>query len=296
MYRNKLTKTYITSYLRNFYKTHNTIPKSTDTTHPFSKKSVQNMFGSWNNALEEANIPKRMNPSQNVICKHCNTPFKKQLKDIKRTQNNFCSRDCASYYNSRNKILSDKSKQQIRKKLQKYKNCIICNVLIIGKQRKTCSEKCHKEILSINGKLGGKKGGIISSNVQSRRSKGEIMFANLCIDHFGKDNILCNALYFKDKNNNMWDADIVIKDLKIAILYNGIWHYKQVKKNHNLHQVQTRDKLKQQIILDNNYTFYIIKDIGKFNKLFVQEQFYLFLHKQLFKNILTQIIETAYNN
>ena len=33
---------------------------------------------------------------------------------------------------------------------------------------------------------------------------------------------------------NGWDADVILPDLKIAIMWNGIWHYKQVRKNHNV--------------------------------------------------------------
>lgn len=61
------------------------IPKSTDETHPFCRKSVQNIFGSWSSALDECNIPKIMNSSQLVACKECNTKFIKQFNNIKRT-------------------------------------------------------------------------------------------------------------------------------------------------------------------------------------------------------------------
>lgn len=42
-----------------------------------------------------------------------------------------------------------------------------------------------------------------------------------------------------------WDADIGIPDIKVAILWNGPWHYKEMNfSNHSLSQVQNRDKIK----------------------------------------------------
>jgi hypothetical protein len=157
-----------------------------------------------------------------------------------------------------------------------------------------CSEQCRKKwyttshfktsMIDI-----GKKGGLVSAAKQVRRSQAEIHFANLCIEHFGGDNILCNVPFFKDKNGNYWDADIIIKNINVAVLYNGIWHYKQVRKNHNLAQVQARDKIKESVIKNNGYTYHIVKDMGKFNKQFVDGQFWLFIHKQKFKECLQDI-------
>ena len=74
------------------------------------------------------------------------------------------------------------------------------------------------------------------------------------------------------------------------MLYDGIFHHIQVKKDHKLKQIQSRDKLKRKIIIDNGYTYYTIIDKGKFNKKFVQEQFDLFIHKLNFKNVLNLIL------
>lgn len=44
---------------------------------------------------------------------------------------------------------------------------------------------------------------------------------------------------------NGWDADILLNDYKIAILWNGPWHYKEMNiGNHSLKQVVSRDILK----------------------------------------------------
>lgn len=111
----------------------------------------------------------------------------------------------------------------------------------------------------------------------------------MCIDYFGKENIICNQLFFKDNNGNLWDADIIITNLKIAVLYNGIFHYKKVYKDQKLERMIAKDKLKQKIIINNGYTYYVIKDLKSYNKNFVIEQFNLFIHKLSYNLVLHQL-------
>jgi len=186
------------------------------------------------------------------------------------------------------------------KKHIQNKICIFCKNSFVPKRskQKLCNIECSKSFLSSDEmiekrKSFGRKGGIISASVQLRRSKAEILFADMCIKHFGEDDVLCNELFFKDKNDKYWDADIIIKSIKIAILYNGIWHYKKVNKNHNIDAVQSRDKLKQKIILNNDYSYYIIKDMGSFKQSFVEHQFYLFLHQLKYKNVLNNLFDKS---
>jgi hypothetical protein len=82
---------------------------------------------------------------------------------------------------------------------------------------------------------------------------------------------------FIDKNNNKWDMDIVIPKYKIAIAYNGIYHYQQIGTKHKLKQVQSRDNIKKQIVFNNGYIFYEIKDLGKYNIYFVYKEFHKFI-------------------
>lgn len=44
-------------------------------------------------------------------------------------------------------------------------------------------------------------------------------------------------------------------------------------------QVQIRDKLKEEIIFQNNYLQYTIKDMGRFNKNFVYKEFHIFIFR-----------------
>jgi hypothetical protein len=59
----------------------------------------------------------------------------------------------------------------------------------------------------------------------------------------------------------------------------GKWHYEKIKEKHSLIQVQNRDRIKIKEIEKANYKPYIVKDMGKENKKFVEEQFGLFLSK-----------------
>lgn len=108
--------------------------------------------------------------------------------------------------------------------------------------------------------------GRISVVSQNKRSKNEIYFAELCQKQFA--NVLCNSPIF-----NGWDADVILPGYKIAILWNGKWHYERLSVKHSLCQVQTRDKIKLDEIAKSGYDAYIVKDDGKFDKRFVEEEF-----------------------
>jgi hypothetical protein len=155
------------------------------------------------------------------------------------------------------------------------KSCISCCADFKPKRRnqKVCDANCRKLLekqKAANGhfKRLGHIGGVASAAVQVRRSQNEIAFADMCIEKLPMENILCNEPIFDG-----WDADIVLNDMKIAILWNGIWHYKQVRSGHNLEEVQRRDKLKNKIIKRMGYTPYIIKDMGGFSQQLVKKEF-----------------------
>jgi hypothetical protein len=237
----------------------------------------------------------RKREHKKLICQNENCNIEFIENNIKQK---YCSLKCANDF-KKGKSITIINRRQFIPKLPKY--CLNCNKLYnndkkSSRNKKACSKECAN-ILNItspkqreNRKLNGKKGGIISASVQVRRSKAEILFADLCINYFGKDDILTNELYFKDRNGNFWDADIIIKSIKTAVLYNGIWHYKQVRKNQNLNQIQSRDKIKQNIINENGFEYYIVKDLKSFNEDFVKEEFNLFIHQLKFKKCLQNIL------
>lgn len=188
---------------------------------------------------------------------------------------NYCSNSCSK---SRNHSL--KTKQKIKEALQNSGNpdiiinCLFCNILMILKYskryKKFCSVSCaskHKVYLDNNF---GKKLGLASAKKRVLRSKNEIYFYELCKNYF--KNVTHNENIF-----NGWDADVIIHDLKIAILWNGRWHYEKITNTHSLLQVQNRDIIKNKEIRKYGYTPYIIKDMGRYNKNFVVQEFNNFL-------------------
>ena len=126
------------------------------------------------------------------------------------------------------------------------------------KFQKTCSPECYKALASKHGRTSAKS--------QSRRSKNEVLFANLCLKRFA--DVKCNDPQFKG-----WDADIILPIEKLAILWNGKWHYEKITEKHSLSQVQNRDRLKIKAIVECGFTPYVIKDIGKVDQHFVEEKF-----------------------
>lgn len=128
----------------------------------------------------------------------------------------------------------------------------------------SCSNSCSTTYKNNNGM--GRLGGLSSASKQKRRSKNEIYLSELCEQTF-------KTIRTNEKMFNGWDADIVIEDYKVAILWNGPWHYKKITKKHSLEQVQQRDKIKIEQIKKCGYIPYIVKDDGKFNNEFVKQEF-----------------------
>lgn len=159
-------------------------------------------------------------------------------------------------------------------------------------EQRFCSRKCANLFLNKDKDvnfLRSQKGGNNSMLTLNRRSKAEIYFSELCIEYFTKPAVTCNEQFFIDKNGGKWDADIILHHLKIAILYNGIFHYKKVYKDQKLERMIAKDRLKEKIIVDNGYTYYTVKDLGRFNKNFAENEFNLFIHKLHFKKVISNI-------
>lgn len=241
-----------------------------------------------NNAIKSnknRKITKALVNEYTCICKKCGKEYtvkctEKQYKTGKFSH--FCSRSCA---NSR--IHSNLTKYKISQTLlnnydikdsmtydlnyvlstninykQVIQFCQLCNKPYIG-NGKYC-ETCRKLRLS----EGGKHSAAVQSNI--RRSKNEILFYDYCKNYF-------NTVTHNESIFNGWDADILIHDIKIAILWNGPWHYKKITQAHSVKQVQNRDNIKLNEIRNAGWTPYIIKDMGKFNSDFVEKQFNIFL-------------------
>lgn len=134
--------------------------------------------------------------------------------------------------------------------------------------RECADNNCRTDEYKARAFFNGQKGGKVSATSQCKRSKNEIYFSELCAKDF---DITTNEPYFDG-----WDADVIIHSEKTAILWNGIWHYKQIIKSQSLQQVQTRDRIKTAIIEKYGYIPYVIKDMGKYKKAFVEQEYEIF--------------------
>ena len=206
------------------------------------------------------------------ICEICNKEF------IAKKGTRFCSSKCS---HSRKQTEETKNKIKNSVKLHYVNSCKVTQLKFCGecnKQLKNCNKtgycrKCwHKhKIWSKAEKERQSMAGRYAASCVKRRSKNEIAFCELCEKHFS--NVKHNEPIF-----NGWDADIIIEDLKIAILWNGKWHYEKLFDKHSLEQVQNRDKIKLSEIEKAGYIPYIIKDLGGENADKVNDEFEKFIN------------------
>lgn len=218
----------------------------------------------------------------NKVNKFCNNSCATSFNNIKRVEHGFtlknkfkilkcldCKSDLSVGVNSTNEVRCKKC--YYNKFLFSICNskfvCIRCSKSGTGyKYRKYCDE-CLCNVRSENARKGCLK------QKEIRRSKNEINFSELCLDYFGEDDILLNFPLFDG-----WDADIIIKSLKLAILWNGKWHYEKITKSHSLKQVQNRDVIKIKKIVECGFVPYIIKDMGRESQSFVEKEFINFIN------------------
>ena len=200
-------------------------------------------------------------------CKHCDNYVEYKHYFEKEV---YCSKSCAN-----KREHSEETKQKIKDSvnfniIKTKKNCLNCekDITYTRKKQRFCSLKCSSIFIcnTDSGKEHIKKIVEKSVNTQVRRSKNEILFYDKCYEYF-------NSV---DNNKNIfngWDADVIIHDFKIAVLWNGKWHYEKIREGHSLLQVQNRDRIKVKEIEKFGYIPYIIKDMGRFSKDKVEEEF-----------------------
>jgi len=152
--------------------------------------------------------------------------------------------------------------------------CVVCSKKFEG-CRLTCSPQCRKVLLVRD----GTKGGIKSASKRVLRSSQEIKLFELLNSKY---KCLHNVQMFDG-----FDADIIIPDLKLAIMWNGIWHYEKVTKQHSLLQVQKRDEIRISKIIKHGYNYITVKDHN--NKMTPQKAFIL-LEDCILKNNYNLVI------
>lgn len=125
------------------------------------------------------------------------------------------------------------------------------------KERQYCSPYCQKLDNQKKNPGMASKGGIISAKNRCIRSKDEIKLYELCVKNFNYEITHNEEVIHKFK----YDADIIIRDLKIAILWNGIWHYKELGfTNYSLEEIKKRDNKKIEFFYENGWDVFIFED------------------------------------
>ena len=202
------------------------------------------------------------------FCLYCN--LKLSYDDAKTKK--FCNKSCSAKHSNlhrlprteesrkktslalKGKLSKNKGKTLTPREIRECKTCKTQFVIERWKIKKFCNSKCAANF----------------PRKQYKRSKNEMFFAELCKKHF--NNVLENVKMF-----NGWDADVILPDLKVAVLWNGVWHYKQIGRISSLKQTQNRDKMKIKAIREYGFLQYVVKDLGSFDEKFVKEEFDKFL-------------------
>ena len=247
--------------------------------------------------IEVNNSSYRNSKSKHFFCnsscaaKYNNTKRGSRSYETKKKISESLRRYYYDSFDSRNKeTKKGEPKNKTRKKYYSSSRflkrvCRICGKTYTlqnsGSTRTFCSKDCLGEYrqnvrkyLSDDAIKKLSSAGRHSMSIQSenRRSKNEKYFCELCEKHF-KD-VKHNEPIF-----NGWDADVIIEDAKIGVLWNGKWHYEKITEKHSLLQTQNRDKIKLKEIKNCGYTPYVIKDMGKYNPSFVEQEFRKFLKR-----------------
>ena len=135
--------------------------------------------------------------------------------------------------------------------------------------------------------------GIKAASTRNKRSKNEIYFGELLKQGFPNLDIKFNEPILSGNGSQKWDADVIIREFKLAVCWNGLWHYQQIGKKHSLVQVQSRDKIKAKVIKNLGFKQYIVIDLEKYNPKFVEEEFAAFIGWLKLKGILLDVGECS---
>jgi hypothetical protein len=204
-------------------------------------------------------------------CATCNS----ELPYSKRN-NKFCNSSCSAISSNKFRNLESRNTQSITL-LNTYRNmdaigkftpvyrcvCHQCRTTFFSPSitKKYCGTVCRKIKRQFDAtqrsnevKQKMKIGALNGVAKRVLRSKDEVKLFELCYNYF--ENVTHNIQII-----NGWDADIILNNEKIAILWNGPWHYKQMPhKNHSLSQVQTRDKIKLKTLTHAGWKVLIFED------------------------------------
>lgn len=210
----------------------------------------------------------KLAPTKCVTC-NASMPYDKR-------NNKFCNSSCSSISSNKFRSLESRKTQSITLS-SAYRNidavgkftpvfqcvCFQCQNTFFSSRltKKYCGTNCRKikrqyDVTQRSDEVKQKMriGSLNGVAKRVLRSKDEIKLFELCYGYF--KNVTHNIQII-----NGWDADIILNNEKIAILWNGPWHYKQMPhKNHSLSQVQNRDKIKLKELTNARWKVLIFED------------------------------------
>ena len=197
-----------------------------------------------------------------IVCARKYSQSHVDIVALSATMKRFYDASRKSKHNTDSTFLNSPSARQGPKLVEL--TCKVCGKSFqhVRKTKMSCSVDCQKILQRAGSVLGGRK----SASSQKRRSRNEIMFYELCKNTFS--DAINNEPMF-----NGWDAVIIIPSLKIAVLWNGVWHRKKITRKHSILQVQNRDAIKIREIQKCGYDPIIIDDDGGFDETFVKDEF-----------------------
>lgn len=187
------------------------------------------------------------------ICMNCN-----EVIDYENKENKFCNHSCSASYNNKLRPKKQKLTKQIRREKVLWK-CPVCEKEILlnyaeSLKRKYCSGTCRNRI---NNQL-----------INGSRSKAEAMLENSLKLEFKTLEILFNNRTILTGNKEL---DVYIPKLKLAIEWNGIYHYKNFRGDEFLQKTQKQDLEKNNECKDFGIELYVVKDL-KSSKKFIKEE------------------------
>lgn len=237
-----------------------------------SEKQAKKSFGSWNNLIEKCALRIKFI----LRCDFCSKELDRYTD--KRSLHNFCNHSCSASFTNSERIHKKETTEKISNSLKVYNSQFAKIIFLDNKICEECGELFWFNSNEKNRKICGlkcaaKMGGRAAVKLNTKRSKNEILFAELYTEHFGEEGLKFNEPIFDG-----YDCDLIDTKRKICVAWNGPFHYRKMFEKHSLEQTQNRDKYKKRLIEEKyGYDYYIIKDMGSHNPKFVNEQFQTFL-------------------
>lgn len=238
----------------------NHIPGNKEKHRNRSKQSAKLATAKWQEKCKISREESKINYIPHE-CLYCNVKIGYENKNRK-----FCSGSCrAKYHNEkcgkRSKITKQKISESVRSYISEhrieytpitFRQCHNCKRQFVHSTKKKettskhCSYICLQQTRSRNGRN--------NPNLGVKRSKDEVKLFNLISEEFMNVEPNYNVI-------DGWDCDIALLDYKIAILWNGPWHYREMEfGNHSLVQVQNRDKIKTKLFSEMGWMVITYED------------------------------------